>query len=82
MEPSYLLLWLVSLICLDEIRGQTFQSFGLSEYFVGRNSIRGYVRAEKECTKINASLAIVDNREINDFLVQEIGILTGKFLKQ
>ena len=65
---------------MNPLSGQTFHRLGSKEYYVEvQNSVRDYSEAVEECARINSTLAIVNSQDIQDFLVNIIGNLTGKF---
>ena len=71
---------LILFMLMNPLSGQTFHRLGAKEYYVEvQNSVRDYSEAVEECARINSTLAIVNSQDIQDFLVNIIGNLTGKF---
>ena len=65
---------------MNPLSGQTFHRLASKEYHIEVKSyVRSYSEAVDECAQINATLAIVNSQAIRDFLVNNIGNLTGKF---
>ncbi|CAK8689442.1 macrophage mannose receptor 1-like isoform X2 [Clavelina lepadiformis] len=56
--------------------GLWYQS-GSLEYFIEREEAYDYDSALRACATRNASLAIVDTRDIHDFIVRNVGIFPG-----
>ena len=64
--------------------GLTFEPFGLYEYYWSKNQTkyaRSYAEANSACEELNARLAIVDTKEIGEFLTDKtnatISLWTG-----
>ena len=73
---SFLFTFIITLLPHFSI-AQTFLQFGSHEYYIERNNaVESYAEAEKKC--LQATLAVVNTKAINDFLEKKIGVLTGK----
>ena len=71
---------IVLLPCLS--LSQTFLPHGSYEYYIEKNNpVWSYSEAEGKCSASNATLAVVNTKEIRNSLVREIGNLTGKTTK-
>ena len=65
------------------VSSQTFRPFGGYEYYwnVAKNDyVSSYEDAKRDCSEMNATLAIVNTAEIRDFFDEEIGTVSSKFL--
>ena len=55
-----------------------FRPFGTKEYYIENNSfVRTYAQAEETCNASGATLALVNRMEIGQFLLGQIGNITG-----
>ena len=71
---------LILFMLMNPLSGQTFHRLDSKEYYVEvQNSVRDYSEAVEKCARINATLAIVNSQDIQVFLVNNTGNLTGKF---
>ena len=57
----------------------SFTAFGEYEYFVDNRVVSSYSAAEQQCAQADATLAIVNSQNITNFLVQQIGNLSGEY---
>ena len=58
---------------------QTFVPFGFFEYYIETNNpVGSFTEAEEKCNASQATLAVVKTKEIRDFLVREIGEISGE----
>ena len=55
-----------------------FRPFRSKEYYIESNSfVRTYTQAEETCKALGATVALVNRMEIGQFLLIEIGNITG-----
>ena len=58
---------------------QKFFSFGANEYYVEKNNpVESYSEAEGRCNASNAILAVVNTKNISNFLAEKIGNLSSR----
>ena len=79
-EASVFVVLIVFLVAISSTASQSFVQFGSYEYYVERkNPVKSYSVAESRCRSMkNATLAVVNRKEINDFLIKELGKFRGK----
>ena len=64
---------------INPSNSQAFVPNGSYEYYIERNNpVWSYSEAEGKCNASNATLAVVNTEDIRNYLVREIGNLTGK----
>ena len=55
--------------------GQQFFPFHSKEYFIEKNTpVTSYFQANENCQNKSAKMAVVNSREIHDFLVEKINL--------
>jgi len=72
---------LLNLVFAARSRAQPFQQFGSYEYYwsTAENvSVESYSEAEEYCIQMDATLAIVNTREIGEFFDNKIGTVPCK----
>ena len=58
-----------------------FRPFRSKEYYIENNSfVRTYAQAEETCNASGAIVALVNRMEIGQFLLREIGNITGSYI--
>ena len=65
----------VSLSLITNCLSQTFQHFGAYEYYwsdESSNYARNYAEAQQQCSRRNATLAVVNTKEVGEFLKSRI----------
>jgi len=72
---------LLSLVFISMTESQSFHPFGSYEYYwstIQEDYVESYTEAEGQCRQMNATLAIVNTREVGDYFDKEIGNVTCK----
>jgi len=72
---------LLNLVFAARSRAQSFQQFGSYEYYwstIEDNYVESYSEAEDQCRQMNATLALVNTREVGEFFDNKIGIVPCK----
>ena len=71
----------VCLLCmnLSFSQSQSFVRLNFLDYYIEKDFfVKSYAEAEQQCEMIETTLAIVNTKEIQDFLLDNIGNLTGE----
>jgi len=78
-------LYFISLLFCIRLKytlSQSFFPFGSYEYYwsiVQEDYVESYSEAKEQCSQMNATLAIINTREIGKFINNEIGTVPCEF---
>ena len=77
----YVVLILQWCISVTIVQSTLFRPFGNKEYYIENNSfLRTYAQAEEKCNASKAIVALVNRKEIGQFLLEEIRDTIGSFI--